>query len=156
MTRSRRPRRGGAVIAEFALVLTILSAVVLGLVEVGRAVMVKSILTDAARKGCATGVRAGKTYTDIYNDVDDILNTDRQLPATLSNGKATLTVSVATWNATTQTYGSDTVVTSATFAPSQYDKVSVKVKVNCSDVTWLFLNFMNGDVESETVIMMRQ
>ena len=75
---------------------------------------------------------------------------------TLSNGKATLTVTVATWNASTQTYGSDTTVTSSTFAPKQYDKISVKVAVNASDVTWAFLKYTAGDVESETVVMMRQ
>jgi len=136
--------------------LFILGPFLTGMVEMGRAVMVKGILTDAARKGAASGAMNTKTYTDIYNDVDDVLNTDHELPATLSNGKATLTVTVATWSATTQTYGSDTAVTSATFAPKQYDKISVKVSVKASDVTWYFLNYTAGDMESETVVMMRQ
>jgi Flp pilus assembly protein TadG len=156
---SRGParRRPAAVLVEFAfVVLFILAPLLTGMVEIGRAVMVKTILTDAARKGAAAAAMNTKTYTDISNDVDDILNTDHQLPSTIANGKATLIVTVATWNASTQTYGSDTTVTAATFAPKQYDKVSVKVTVNASDVTWFFLNYTNGDVESETVVMMRQ
>jgi Flp pilus assembly protein TadG len=149
--------RPAAAIVEFAFAaLFVLGPVLIGMVELGRAVMVKCILTDAARKGSATGAMSSKTYTDIYNDVDDILNTDHQLPATLSNGKATLTVTVATWDATTQTYGDDVTVTSSTFAPKQYDKVSVKIAVNATDVTWAFLKYTAGGVMSETVAMMRQ
>jgi Flp pilus assembly protein TadG len=148
--------RRAAATVEFAFVAVFLMLMVVGMVELGRAMMVKAILTDAARKGASTAITANKTYTNIQNDVDDILATDNQLPATLANGKATLTVSVATWNAATLTYGSDVVVNSGTFAPKQYDKVTVKVSVNSSDVTWLFHNYMNGTVESETVVMMRQ
>jgi len=160
-TYARRRRlaacRSGIASVELAFVaLFVLVPVVIGMVEIARAVMVKCILTDAARKGAASAAMNNKTYTDISNDVDDVLNTDHELPATLSNGKATLTVTVATWNASTQTYGSDTAVTSSTFAPKQYDKVSVRVAVNASDVTWAFLKYTAGDVESETVVMMRQ
>jgi Flp pilus assembly protein TadG len=145
------------VAVEFAFVAVFLGIVVGGMVELGRAVMVKSILTDASRKGASTAVTAGKTYTDISNDVDDILSTDHELPATLANGKATVTVSVATWNSKTSTYGTDTAATSnATFTPSQYDRITVKVTVHASDVSWGFLNYLTGDVESEKVIMMRQ
>lgn len=148
--------RPAAATVEFALVAVFLLIVVMGMVELGRAMMVRAILTDAARKGASTSVTANKTYTNIQDDVDDILATDNHLPATLANGKATLTVSVAAWNAATQTYGSDVVVSSSTFAPNPYDKVSVKVSVNSSDVTWLFHHYMNGTVESETVVMMKQ
>jgi Flp pilus assembly protein TadG len=143
-------------VVEFAFVAIVLGTLVAGMVEIGRAVMVKSVLTDASRKGASTGVTPNKTYTDISNDVDDILATDNQLPATLANGKATLTVTVAAWNATTQSYGNDVQVDSSTFAPNQYDKVSVKVTVNASDVCWYFLNYLGGDVQSATVVMMRQ
>ncbi|HZT80445.1 MAG TPA: TadE family protein [Gemmataceae bacterium] len=154
----RRPAeaRRGAAAVELAVIALFLVLLVTGMVELGRAVMVKTVLTDASRKGAATGASWSKTYADIQNDVDDILATDKQLPATLANGKAHLVVSVARWDATTQTYGADTVVSAATFAPSQYDKVSVKVWVNSSDVSWFFLNYLGGTVESETVVMMRQ
>src|SRR5690349_7100598 len=114
---ARQPgRRRGAAVVEFAFVAIVLGIVVAGMVELGRGLMVKELLTDASREGASVGVANNKTYTDIYNAVDAILSAN-QLPATLSNGKATLTVKVATWNSVTQTYGSDVVVDSTTFAP---------------------------------------
>jgi Flp pilus assembly protein TadG len=155
--RGQPPVRRAATVAEFALVvLFVLAPLVTGVIELGRAMMVKSILTDAARKGAAAGANSSKTYSDIAKDVDDVLNTDHQLPATLSNGKATLTVTVAAWNSATGSYGADTVVNSSTYNPQQLDKVSVKVSVSASDVTWTFLNYLGGDYESENVVMMRQ
>ena len=148
-------RRHGAAVVEFAFVAIVLGVVVAGMIEMGRGLMIKELLTDASREGASTGVANNKTYDDIYSAVDTILSAN-QLPATLSNGKATLTVKVATWNSTTQTYSADTVVTSTTFAPSQYDKVSVKVTVSAKDISWLFLNYTNGLVESDTVAMMKQ
>jgi Flp pilus assembly protein TadG len=153
-----RPRgiRSGIAAVEFAAVAIMLGILVAGMVELGRAAMVKSILTDAARKGAATGATQLKTYTDIYNDVDDILNKDHELPATLANGEATIVVTVAKWDPVGNKYGSDTAMTSSTFSASQYDKVTVKVSVHASDVTWSFLNYLSGDIESESVVMMRQ
>jgi Flp pilus assembly protein TadG len=152
----RSKRRSAGAVAEFGFVAVVLAVLLGGMVEIARAVMVKSILTDASRKGAAAAAKSSGTYTDITNDVDDILNTDHQLPATLANGKATLIVTVAPWNATSQTYGSDVQVDSSSFAPNQYDKVSVKVTVQTSDVSWFFLKYTAGDVESEAVVMMRQ
>jgi Flp pilus assembly protein TadG len=166
LTTSRRGRplqcrqgtraRWAAVSVELAFVAIFLVGLITGMVELARAVMVKTILSDAGRKGATTASRSNKTYTDIQNDVDDILNTDQQLPATIANGKAHLVISVASWNAATQAYGADTIVSSGTFAPQQFDKVSVKVWVNAADVTWFFLNYTNGKIESETVYVMRQ
>jgi len=147
--------RRGAAVVEFAFVAIVLGIVVAGMIELGRGLMVKEFLTDASREGATTGIAANKTYDDIYNAVDAVLSAN-QLPATLSNGKATLTVKVATWDSVNQTYGSDVVATSTTFAPNQYDKVSVKITVNATDISWLFLNYTNGLVESDTVSMMKQ
>ena len=149
------PRRAAAVV-EFALVAVVLGLVVAGMVELAHAMTIKSILTDASRKGAAIAITANMTYSNIQSDVDEVLSTDNQLPATLANGKATLIVTVAPWNAASQTYGADVVVNSSTFAPNQYDKIAVKVSVPAADVTWLFLNYTNGVMESETVIMMKQ
>ncbi len=152
----RSGRRSAGAAVEFAFVSIVLSTLLGGMVELTRAVMVKTILTDASRKGAAAAAKGTGTWTDITSDIDDILNTDNQLPATLANGKATLTVTVATWNASTKTYGSDVTVDSTTFAPNQYDKIAVKISVKTSDVAWYFLKYTSGDLESETVVMMRQ
>jgi Flp pilus assembly protein TadG len=149
-------RRAGAAVVEFATVATFLGVAVAGMIELSRAVTAKEALTNASRRGASVGIRASKTYTDIQNAVDDILSTDKQLPATIANGKAHLVVTVATWNSATQTYGADTTVSSTTFAPSQYDKVGVKVWVNASDAGLILSNFTQGKIESETVYMMKQ
>jgi Flp pilus assembly protein TadG len=147
--------RRGAAVVEFAVVAMFFGFAITGMIELGRGLMIKAVLTDSAREGANTGIRSNKTYTDIWNAVDKVLSAN-SVPATLTNGKATLTVTVATWNSTTQTYGTDTVATSSTFAPNQNDKISVKVAVNASDVSWLFLSYTGGKVESEVVTMMKQ
>jgi Flp pilus assembly protein TadG len=134
----------------------LLLTLVIGMIELSRVIMVKEVLTNAARRGANFGIKNNQTYTDISNAVDDILATDKQLPATVANGKATLTVTVARWNSTTQLYGADTTVDATTFAPSQYDKIRMKVSVHSQDVSLLFLRFTAGDIESETVAMMKQ
>lgn len=149
-------RRAGIATVEFAMVATFFGIIIVGMIEVSHAIYVKEILTDASRRGANTAIKANKTYTDVSNAVDDILATDKQLPATIANGKAHLVVKVATWNATSGTYGTDTTVDSSSFAPNQYDKISVQVWVNASDVPLLFLQYMTGKVEGETVVMMKQ
>lgn len=149
-------QRRGAAVVEFAFVAVFLGIVTGGMIELARTVMMRTALTDASRKGASIGVAGNKTYSDIWNDVDESLSSDGELLATLSNGKATLTVTVATWKAASQTYGPEVVVTAATFAPNQYDKVAVKVSVQAADVAWLFLQYTGGTIDSETVVMMKQ
>jgi Flp pilus assembly protein TadG len=153
---ARREKRPGIATVEFALFATLLGLIVCGMIELSRAFMAKEVLMNASRRGASVGIKPKKTYTDIQNAVDDILATDQQLPATIANGKAHLVVTVATWNASTNTYGPDVTVTAATFAPRQNDKVAVKVWANVSDCNLLFLKYMTGKVEGETVTMMRQ
>lgn len=149
-------RRAGIATVEFAILAIFFGFLIVGMVEVSHALYVKEILIDAGRRGANTAIKPNMTYTDISNAVDDILATDKQLPATLANGKAHLVVKVAAWNASSQTYGTDTTVDSTTFAPNQYDKVSVQVWVNASDVPLVFIQYMAGKVEGETVVMMKQ
>jgi Flp pilus assembly protein TadG len=153
---ARARTRAGAAVVEFAIVATLLGAVVAGLIELSRAATAKEALSNASRRGASIAIKNAKTYTDIQNAVDDILATDGQLPATLANGKAHLVVTVATWDSVHQTYGSDVTVTSNTFAPQQFDKVGVQVWANASDCGLILSNFMTGLIESETVYMMKQ
>jgi Flp pilus assembly protein TadG len=150
----RRPRRGIAA-AEFAVLLPFLVAVVLGMFEVGRLVIVKDTLTNAARKGCRTGVTPGKGYQDILNDVNNIL-TDNNIPA----ADATITIQVASYtgNSTTPSWGAYTTITSgSSYTPNALDKVSVQVSVPVTDVLWFSPFFTSSTaVESETMVMLRQ
>lgn len=148
-------RRRAIAAAELAVVAPLLGALVLGMCEMGRAVMVKDTLTNAARKGCRTGTTVGKSYQDILNDVNNIF-TDNNISA----GNATISVQVATYTgtATSPSWGPFTTVSSnATFNPQPLDQVSVKVTLPISNVLWFSPRFLSSKaVESETLAMVRQ
>jgi Flp pilus assembly protein TadG len=153
---SARSRRRRAIAAtEFALLAPFLAALIVGMFEMGRAMMVKDILTNAARKGCRTGVTLPKTYQNILDDVNNIL-TDNSLPSS----KATITVQIATYTgtSTTPSWGPwTTVSSSSSYTPKVLDKVLVKISMNVTDVLWFAPTFMaKTAIESETVIMLRQ
>jgi Flp pilus assembly protein TadG len=57
--------RRGAAAVEFAVVGPLLFAMVLGLVEFGRAIMVEQTLVSAAREACRVAVLAGTTEEDV-------------------------------------------------------------------------------------------
>jgi Flp pilus assembly protein TadG len=111
--------RKGIAAAEFAILAPFLFALMMGMFELSRAIMVKETLSNSARKGCGTGVLAAKTYTDIVNDANNILQ-DNKIDAT----KATIVVQVARYQggSTTPTWGTFTTVNSASFAPLALDK----------------------------------
>jgi hypothetical protein len=60
--RCRRNRRGAAVV-EFAVVAPVFFAMILGMIECGRAIMVQQILTNAAREGARVAVLDSTTPT---------------------------------------------------------------------------------------------
>jgi Flp pilus assembly protein TadG len=152
---ARRGQRRGIAAAEFAVLAPFLAALVIGMVEMGRLVMVKETLTNAARKGCRTGVTPGKGYNDILNNVNNILTDNNIDPS-----KATITVQIApyTGTATAPSWGSFTTVTSpSAFNPNPLDKVSVQVSIGVTNVLWLTPVFTSSaSVESEMLTMLRQ
>src|SRR5437899_2853738 len=112
--RSLRPRRQqaarrGANIVEFAIVVPvfllfvfgivevvesaifspILLFLVLGIIEAARGLMVREVLSDAARRACRTGILPGTDNTAIQNDVNDILKDNK-----INSTDATITIQV--------------------------------------------------------------
>src|SRR5947207_2220533 len=88
--RRSRPRRGAAAV-ELAVVSAFLfTPLLIGIFEIGRAVIVAEILEDAARKACNTGIKPDRTYTNTVTDATDIL-TDNGL----DTASATVTVQFA-------------------------------------------------------------
>jgi Flp pilus assembly protein TadG len=147
-------QRMAAVAVEVAVLSPFIVSLVLGMCEMGRAVMVKEILTNAARKSCRTGVSPTMGYSDIVAEVNNILSDNG-----ISSSKATITIQTAvyTGNATTPSWGSFTTATSTSYAPAALDQVAVKISVNASDVLWFSPYFLsNGFIESETMYMLRQ
>src|ERR1700722_2058070 len=80
-TRQRRLRSAVATV-EFAIVSQILLLMVLGIIEIGRGLMVTYLLTNAARQGCRTGVIEGTATSDIKSAVDTLLASQNIIGAT--------------------------------------------------------------------------
>ena len=68
----RRERRGAAVV-EFALVVPVFVALLFGMIEFGRMVMVQQVLTNASREGARQAVLDGTTPADITSTVNSYL-----------------------------------------------------------------------------------
>jgi Flp pilus assembly protein TadG len=151
MTRRRR----GVAATELAILAPLLGALVMGMCEMGRAVMVKDTLTNAARKGCRTGVTTGKNYQDIVDDVNNIFS-DNSI--NLANSTITVQVASYTGNATTPSWGPFVTINSnSTFSPQPLDQVLVKVSLPVSNVLWFGPQFLsNKAIESETLTMVKQ
>ena len=143
-------KRSGAAIAEFAMVCPILAIVLLGMIELCRGTMVKVMLSDAARKGCRTGIQRDKGNADIIKDCSDVM-TDNNFDSTKFNpsgGIGSITIVVTDPNGN--------VLAESLDAPSG-SKLSVQVSIPVSSPTWVPNLFLKaGSLESETVVMMKQ
>jgi Flp pilus assembly protein TadG len=132
-------KRTAAAAVELAILSPILAALVVGMFQMSRVIMVKEILCDAARKGCRTGIYPNRASSDITADVNDILSNNG-----LDSTSATITI---------QVNGQSVDASTA----NQNDQVSVKVTFPLTKVGWLPLLFDPSiTVSSETVVMMRQ
>ena len=132
-------RRRAIAAVEFAVVAPFLVLLATGTFEVARGIIVRQVLTDAARKACRTGALPGKASAAVTADVNDIL-TDNSI----ATSAATITILVNGQTADAST-------------AQQGDQVSVKVSVPFNKVNWTPLFFFtNASVESETLVMMRQ
>lgn len=71
----RYPRkRRGATLVEFAVVLPLLLAILMGIVEFGWVFMVRQTLTNAAREGCRTAVLKASTEEDVATRVREVMD----------------------------------------------------------------------------------
>ena len=68
-----RRNRGGAAAVEFALVAPVFFGFTLGMVEIGRGVMVQQILTNASREGCRQAVLDGATGSAVTTFVKNYM-----------------------------------------------------------------------------------
>jgi Flp pilus assembly protein TadG len=131
------PHRSGAVIVELAVIAPLFVFFAIGMVELSRGIMVKQILSDAARRSCRLATMPGCTNTSLASEVkttleDNNLSTDNVSVTILVNGDAA-------------------DITTA----EQDDKISVRVTIPYSDVGWMTPFFVNGNVESEQLSMLR-
>jgi len=142
----RTGKRKGATTVEFAVIAPVMFAFLLGIIEVGRALMVVYLLSDVARASARYAVvtEANKTSTDIQTFATNRLSaygiTTVNTPQVYVNGSTSNDLSTATGPAQQSGSANYGKFTSGT-------KVTVQVQVNFSEVTWLpFAHFMAGSV----------
>jgi Flp pilus assembly protein TadG len=136
---ARRISRQGVAAVELALVLPLFALIVLGMFEMGRAIQVKEVLSNAARKGCRSGALTGANSAAVQNDVRAVLASQG-----LDTSKATISTLV-----------NDAAADLIAAKPG--DKISVQVTLPLSSAAWTG-NFIltNQSLGSETLSMMRQ
>jgi Flp pilus assembly protein TadG len=112
---------------EFAVVAPVYILILFGIIEISRGLMVKHLLTNAARVGCRTGILAGKSTSDINTSVQSALN-----GMGISGHSATVQVNRAPAEASTA---------------KTNDVITVQVSVPLSSVTWFPVpRFLNGNI----------
>jgi Flp pilus assembly protein TadG len=109
-------RRAGTTAVEFAVVAPLFFALVFGLMELGRGLMIQHLMTNAARQGCRVAVVEGKTSSDISATVLNVLN---------GQGISGDTVSVQV---------DDAAANASTAKPG--DEITVTVAIPTSAVSW--------------------
>jgi Flp pilus assembly protein TadG len=134
-----KPTRSGTAAIEFAVAAPILVTLVVGMIELSRAMLVKEYLNNAARIGCRKGIQPNKANSDITSDAGLALTADGLNP---SDANFTILVNGNNVDASTAMAG---------------DQISVKVSISWSKVFWGGTVFLSSSIiESETIVMMRQ
>jgi hypothetical protein len=119
------------------------------MIEFSRGMMVKTSLSNAARKGCRTGILPAKSNTDITSDATDIMR-DSGFDATKFSPPTTGSITIAA----TDPGGNS--VSDAVNAPSG-SSVSVTVSIPVSSTMWATSFLLKSDiVQSETVVMYKE
>ena len=126
--RKRLQRRGGAMV-EMAVIIPVLLVFLLGSVEIGRAVMVKHVLEEAARAGCRVAVAE---YSD-KADVTDIVKSAMDM-ADLTGYTVTVSPDPPT-------------------ELGPFETVSVNVSVPYTDVSWFAPSFMTDKTLTGVCVM---
>jgi Flp pilus assembly protein TadG len=143
-------KRSGIASAEFALLVPFLVMIVMGMLELGRAMMVKTILSDAAHKACRTGIKRDKGNSDITSEAINVMQ-DNGFGSSKFNPNSLGTITI------TVTDPNGVVLSDSLDAPSE-SVVSVQVSIPVSSTTWVtpFYLGSGATLESETVVMMKQ
>ena len=123
-----KTKRQGIAAVEFAIVAPVLITLVLGMIEVGRALMVQQIIVNASREGARTAVMEGATVSSVKTYVQGYLSD--------------MSISIMPDTITVQPDPS----TSANGTP-----ISVTLTVPYSDVNWLPVpEYVSGNLAAST------
>lgn len=145
-----RQKRSAVAAVELAFVIPILALFMAGMFELSRGVMVKQMLTGAARKGCRTGIIHQYGNSNIISDATDVM-TDNGFSSSQfnpSNGVGAINITVTDPNGNS--------LSDALDAPPG-SMVSVQVVIPTTSMSLVSHIFLTGSmVESDIVVMMKQ
>jgi Flp pilus assembly protein TadG len=123
-------KRRGALAVEFTIVSFIFMGLLLGMIELSRALMVRHLLTNAAREGCRTGVIEGKGLSDVTAAVNAKLSAEG-----ITSDSVTVTVDDGSGGMANTMAG---------------DEITVSVSVPVTSVSWLpGLQYLSGNLTSQ-------
>lgn len=126
-------QRRGAAAVEFAVVAPVFVLMIFGMIEVSRGIMVKQIMTNAAREGARAAILDGATGTDVTTSVNTYLSN-------CSLAAATVTFPQGLPEAVT--YG---------------NPVEVQVSLSYTDVSWLPIpRYMSSSSLTASSVMRRE
>jgi Flp pilus assembly protein TadG len=129
-TPTRHRCRAGAAAVEFAVVASIFFVFVFGIGELGRALMVQHLLTNAARQACRYGILPSKSSAQIRQVAVDTLT-----PQGISGDTVTVQVNDGSTDAS---------------AAQSRDEITVIVSIPFSQVTWLpFSKYVGGNLSGQ-------
>jgi Flp pilus assembly protein TadG len=122
-------RRRGVAAVEMAVVLPVFVTVIMGVIEIGRGIMVGQLMTNAARESARMAIIDGSTNTTVSNAAKTFLQT----AANVAPGDVTVTI-------TTSTTGGGNNVANA----KPQDLVTVNLSLPYSKVSWLPPKYLAG------------
>jgi Flp pilus assembly protein TadG len=117
ITEAGSSRRPGATTVELAVATPIVFFIALGIIDVGRSLMVIHLLNNAAQLGCRAGIVEGKTTANIKQVVVNALTSTG-----VSGETATVQVNDGSTDASAAVAG---------------DEITVSVKVPVSSICWV-------------------
>jgi Flp pilus assembly protein TadG len=148
--RSRPARRRGSSTVEFAVVAPVLLTFILGIIEVGRLVMVAQVDTNAAREAARYAAQ-GKADTATVDTYTRTYLTAAGINGAASGAGSSTTVAVEYQNGTNWTSTTDPS-TLASGTP-----IRVTVSVNFNQQSWLPTRFFTGNnTQVQGVAIMRK
>ncbi len=129
----KRTARRGAAIVEFALIAPVFFALILGIIEFGRMLMVEQILINAAREGARAATISGESDAQVTTVVSTYLANSN-----ISGYTQTLSPTLAS-------------------SPASGSALTLTVSVPCQTVSWLGgSTWFNGKTLTQSVVMVKQ
>lgn len=134
---SHEGSRAGLATVEFAVIAPVLVGVFLGMLELGRAISVAETLSDATRIACRTAANTANADATVTADALSVLSDN-----SLDGSQATVAILINGTQASLAT-------------ASEGDRITVRVSIPVSAITWVPSQYVSGSLTSETT-MMRQ